>query len=147
MNINWKSLLTVSAFVVALFAMTSGANSRLAQSDPFEGLWKITVTPDTASIQLGAAEFEDHLSFESGALTSELCSMLLGFDASNYSITTDNGQTRFSAAMTTSNHGTILWTGQHTGGRIVGQVVWTKSDGRVHRYSLRGDPSGDKFTD
>jgi hypothetical protein len=136
---NMKSLLSIGAFTLGLFVLTSVATSRLSQSDPFDGLWRITVTPDNPSLQIGAAEFQDHLSFQSGVLTSELCSMLLGFEPVAYTITTENGQTRFSAAMTTSTHGTILWSGQQTGSRIVGQVVWTKTDSRVHRYSFVAD--------
>jgi hypothetical protein len=133
MRSNAAKLVAVLAIVLLGSSM-----SRARMSDPFEGNWKITATPDGAD---GKA-FDDVLNFNGGKLTSTQMQKN-GFKTTAYDDDTRGRTTAtFTAEAKSDKGGTMKWNGTITGPEIRGDLEWTKPDGKVIHYSYTGERSG-----
>lgn len=119
-----------------ILSLLFGALEARAQ-DVFVGAWNIHFTPDAASTQNGAKSFRDAALFHNNELSSEAFAMY-GFHTVLYTVPTDAPST-FTASMSSSNQGTLQWTGRRDGARIVGTLEWVKPNGVVYRYTLSGE--------
>jgi len=99
----------------------------------FDGVWEVTVQPDSAAANAGKQTFVDLVLFENGKLTASACAQY-GFAPSAFTVS----ESSFSSSMT-SEHGTIAWTATMANGHLAGNVVWSKSDGSVYHYTLAAD--------
>lgn len=119
-------------FMILLFAGVAMAR------DPFEGKWKVTVTPDEQAVAGGAGEFEEILVFQGGELTAEACAKY-GFEPVEYEADTRGlVAASFTAEPKSKTNGTAKWSGFTTGQEIQGEFLWTKPDGTVMRYTYKG---------
>lgn len=130
----WIGLVSAVAFTVAIGWPTSADSV----SDQFNGVWKVTVTPDEATTRAGKDEFRDQWLFEStGDFTAEAFGPM-GFPPSHFTATSSNGSTSFTVTSDNDSQGTAVWTGTLNGSRISGSLVWTKPDGSVATYTFEG---------
>lgn len=102
-------------------------------TDPFPGVWNVTMTPNGASLNDGAKVFQDAVMFEDNTLMTENFAFY-GFSPGEYTVDENN----FSATMQSGTKGTLSWTGQVSGGRLTGTLVWTKADGKVWTFTFAG---------
>ena len=126
----------LSALAIAALTATTSLVSRasIETLDSFSGVWRVTVTPDSAAEQAGKQQFGDEVLFEEGKMTAAACSSY-GFGASDYTVS-NNGAT-FTSTMSTDGE-QIVWSANVTGGSFRGTVVWTKANGSVYHYVLSG---------
>lgn len=123
------------AVMVAIVLMSGAA---ALAGDQFQGKWKVTVTPDDDAKAAGVSEFEDTLVFKGNTFVAEAC-VPYGFDSVEYESDT-RGLTAasFTAEPKSESSGTAKWSGFTTGQEIQGELVWTKTDGTVVRYTFKG---------
>jgi len=105
-------------------------------SGVFEGLWKVTVTPDHAASTNGAQEFDDTLGFYGGKFLTEAFGMY-GFPFGDVSLS-GNNDICFTVSSGSDDYGTTVWTGEKAGTRVSGEMVWTKADGTILHYTFTG---------
>lgn len=109
-----------------------------ADAAAFAGEWRATVEPTGSAGQDRATEFSDGLLFRGGHLTAAAVAMY-GFAPAAYTTQTVGGVETFEATMTSDQHGTMVWTGRRGGNGLIGELAWTKEDGRTFRYTLAAD--------
>lgn len=104
-----------------------------AFKDPFEGTWKVNVTPDGT----GRA-FNDTLTFKGMQMqAAEL--MKQGWQPESFEDDVRRGGVaQFTAVIKHPTQGQMRWTGTVTASEIRGNVVWTTADGEERRYSYSG---------
>jgi len=133
----WIGLASTAAFVIALGWPVNADNV----ASQFDGVWKVTVTPDDTTAQDGKDEFRDQWLFEeSGDFTAEAFGPM-GFAPAHYTETQVNGSTTFGVSSDNDSQGSIVWSGTISGSRISGSMVWTKPDGSIARYTFDGTNS------
>ena len=109
-----------------------------ADAAAFAGEWRATVEPTGSGGQDGATAFSDGLLFRGGHLTAAAVAMY-GFAPAAYTTQTVGGVETFEATMTSDQHGTMVWTGRRGGNGLIGELAWTKEDGRTFHYTLAAD--------
>ena len=110
----------------------------------FAGEWVVSVEP-TGGGQEGATPFADALLFRGGHLTAAAVAMY-GFAPAAYTVDSAGGVEAFEAEMTSDAHGTMVWTGRRGGNGLIGELTWTKEDGRTCRYTFAADrPAGEQI--
>src|SRR5687768_4412189 len=131
--------LTSALMIVALISFAPLTLARMAQ--PFEGTkWKITVTPDDEAAAAGAKEFETVIEFKGGKFSSSECAKV-GFKPVEYKEETSPGgfAANFTAEPESVKEGKAKWHGNATAGEMRGEMTWTKKDGTVLNYLIRGE--------
>lgn len=129
--------MTFALLIVGMITFAPLALARMAQ--PFEGTrWKVTVTPveETA----GAKEFQTVLEFKGGKFSSTECAKV-GFKPVEYKEETSPGglAANFTAEPESEKEGKAKWHGNVTAGEMRGEMTWTKKDGTVVEYTLKGE--------
>jgi len=106
--------------------------------DQFEGKWKITLTPDVDTDAAGEQAFDDTLEFKGVTFIAESFKEL-GFEAVEYEADTRGlVAASFTATPKSETEGAAKWSGFTTGQEIQGELVWTKKDGTVLRFTYKG---------
>ena len=147
--------LTAAFLTAALLTSTAGADDGFWQQQPeapatqpaeqpaeataFDGVWHVAVEPTGAGGQDGATPFADGLLFRGGHLTAAACAMY-GFAPAAVSLDAAGGVETFEAEMPSDTHGTMRWTGRRSGTGLIGELAWTKEDGRTYRYTFTAAP-------
>jgi hypothetical protein len=118
--------------VVAMcFASTARAD------DAFSGQpWQVHCTPGTSTVALGGDAFDDGFLFENGNFSAQAY-MIMGFTPAAYTIDSTG---KFTATLTSTDRGTIVWHGRASGNSIYGSITWTKPDGSIFKYHYTGTP-------
>jgi hypothetical protein len=105
--------------------------------DQFEGKWNVTLTPED-----GGKEVRDTVVFKANTFTSTEFQKQ-GFGTTEYEEDTRRGPiAKFVAKPKSEKQGTMEWSGSVTGADMQGEVTWTKPDGSVVRYTLKGSREG-----
>lgn len=139
---------TMRAFLLSGLILTAPALADQGQSndgiaDPFHGEWTLQVTPDQATACDGQAEFSESVLFHNGEFSAAAFAMF-GFTPTTYALSADTGATVFSSTLTSSDRGTLTFTGHAGATGIVGDLVWARPDGVTYRYEIVGErPSPD----
>jgi hypothetical protein len=106
--------------------------------DQFEGKWRVTITPDSDAASAGEREFEDTLEFKGVTFTAEGFKER-GFEAVEYeSDTRGLVAASFTAKPRSKTDGDAVWSGFTTGQDIQGELVWTRNDGTIVRFTYKG---------
>ena len=132
-----RMTLTFAVMTVASIALAPLALARMAQ--PFEGTkWKVTVTPEDESG--GAKEFQTVIEFKGGNFTSSECAKA-GFKPVEYKEEMSPGglAASFTAESQSEKEGKAKWHGNVTAGEMRGEMTWTKKDGTVVEYTIKGE--------
>jgi hypothetical protein len=130
----WIGLVSAMAFVLAL-GWPAGADG---VSTPFEGVWRVSVTPDDNTARAGKLEFRDQWLFEdTGDFTAEAFGPM-GFPPAQITTAVVDGKTTFTVTSNNDSQGSVVWSGTIASSHIVGTLVWTKTDGSVARYTFDG---------
>lgn len=108
-------------------------------ADVFEGAYATKFTPDEDATDNGVFVFKDSVLFHDGLLSADAISMY-GFAPVAYTITNND----FTATLTSDAQGNMKWTGHRDADGLTGTLVWTKTDGRVVRYTFVGSPAAEK---
>ena len=125
-----------NVFNVMLCAVLLVGVCRAAGSDPFEGKWAVTVTPDD-----GGKPYKDTLEFKGGKFISEGCKKH-GFTEAEYEADVRRGQiATFTATAKSKTEGSAKWTGNGAATAIQGTFTWTKADGSTVSYAYTGERS------
>ncbi len=122
--------------VLALGVMCASSALCLA-NDPFVGAWRVTATPNAAGATAGSDTFGEEVLFHNGQFSAGALAML-GFQETQYTTETVDGVTTFSATLTSTDRGTLVWTGHLDGRTLTGSIVWTRPDGELTRYVITG---------
>jgi hypothetical protein len=124
--------------IVGFLSLVPAGLLAVGKDDPLvAGVWKIHVTPDTLSAQNGANDFNESIVFVNGELQAENF-VFYGFDFAAYAMGNPD-KNSFTSAMSNATKGNLDWTGAATtNGSISGNLVWTKADGTVWRFTYTG---------
>jgi hypothetical protein len=126
-----RNVFNAMACVVVLLTAVRVCDA--AGRDAFEGMWKVTVTPDD-----GGKAYEDTLTFKNGKFTSEN-GKKHEFAETEYEGDFRGGQIgTFTATAKSKKEGSAKWTGTLAAGQIQGTLAWTKGDGSVVNYTYMG---------
>lgn len=120
---------------VPFVALAISTLSSTALADAFAGAWQVQATAGNAALEAGRGHFGDGLLFHEGSLQSEAFAML-GFAPAPYTVTVVDGRHHFSALLSSTDRGTLQWSGVYTSGRVVGTLVWTRANGSQHLYTI-----------
>ena len=102
--------------------------------DVFTGGWQVKCTPNSATVALGGDAFDDGMLFENGQFSAQAYAGL-GFTPASYSI---DATGKFTATLTSSDRGTVIWKGRVGTGTIHGVILWTKPDNTLYKYYYTG---------
>jgi hypothetical protein len=107
--------------------------------DPMDGTWKVTLTPDDVTRGGGDRAFDDTLIFHADQFTSKTMEKS-GFGPVHYELDSRaiGGVAQFTANPTSPSAGSAKWGGATSGQELQGTMEWTKKDGTVARYELKG---------
>jgi hypothetical protein len=134
-------LVTAAALAAAALCAAPALSPALADepeappiqvATPFDGVWKVTVSPNTAATNAGKQQFVDLVLFEAGKLSASACAQY-GFAPSDVVVS----DCSFTSAMVGEDE-TITWSATMANGHLNGTVVWTKAGGQVYHYALSG---------
>jgi hypothetical protein len=99
--------------------------------------WKVNVEPDSMAKDKGEKQFDTTLTFADGQAT--LSAPKVGFEAAPYSVTKAGEKDfTFKAERESAGEGSSVWTGTVHGKELQGKLVWTKNDGAVLTYTIKG---------
>jgi hypothetical protein len=126
--------------VLVALLMAAPIAAYAAGRDAFVGSWTVTVTPDEDAART-EKEFKDTLTFKGMQFTAEKFNKQHGIKPAEYTEDTRSGlaATFKCEAKSETGDGTVVWTGQSTGGQLKGELTWTKKDGTVVKYSFTGE--------
>ncbi len=131
-----KSNLILLPLLVFTFA---AARPWQLMRDPLEGKWDVTVTPDDDAHGNGGREFKDTVTFKNGTFSSPAMKKH-GFDDAEYEENTrPAGIGEFTVIQKSKTEGKIKWHGTIAATDMTGDVTWTKDDGTVLNYTLKGE--------
>src|SRR3954463_4481868 len=126
MRLNKLFIVTALA-IVAFLAMPSVARANTETNLGYDGNYALHFTPDAATIQTGAKEFDDTAIVEGDVINLEVfCPM--GFAPTVSSI--DMVGSIMTMTTTSVARGTIVSKFQFVNGKVKGTMVWTREDGR-----------------
>jgi hypothetical protein len=138
----WNSMIRRSiatlVFVTAAAYSASPAQGDPSLSDPFDGEWSVTATPDRDAALDGQGAFDEAILFHSGQFSAAVFAMF-GFTPAEYVVSFDTGHAVFKANLNSSDRGTLAWTGEETQTGMSGTLVWTRADGTNSVYELVGE--------
>ena len=138
----WNSMIRRSiatiVFAAAAAYSASPASGDPSPTDPFDGEWSIKATPDRDAALDGQGPFDEALLFHSGQFSAAVFAMF-GFTPADYVVSFDSGHAVFKANLSSSDRGTLSWTGQETPTGLDGTLVWARADGSVSRYEIVGE--------
>jgi hypothetical protein len=124
--------LAASALVLSTVAL---ASPKVAVLDGTS--WKLEVKPDDMAKDKNEKEFKETLTFADGNIT--LSAPKVGKDASPYNVTkSDEKEMTFNASRSSAGEGSSVLTGTIHGKDLDGKLVWTKNDGSVLTYTVKG---------
>ena len=130
-----------AAFVAALglSLLWPNATASAAGRDAFVGTWSVILSPDE-SAAAGAKEIKDTLTFKGMQFTSAEFKKL-GFEPAQYEEDTRSGiaATFKAQAKHKTDGSTTAWSGTSTANTLNGEMTWTKADGSVVHYTLKGE--------
>ena len=107
-------------------------------SSSLEGTrWAIIVTPDETAMAKGEKIYNDTLVFSGNKVTMTEC-VAYGFGPSAYTATKAGDSWSFSTDQVSEKEGKTRWSAEMKGDTVKGTLVWTKKDGTVFNYELRG---------
>lgn len=127
---SYQSILACSAMVLLTMVFASTARAE----DIFAGGWQVKCTPYSATMALGADAFDDGFLFENDQFSAQAYAGL-GFTPGAYTVDSTG---KFTATLTSSDRGTVVWKGRAATGSIHGWITWTKPDGTIFKYSYTG---------
>ena len=104
--------------------------------DAFAGGWQVQCTPRSATVALGGDIFDDGFLFENNQFSAQAYAAM-GFTPAGYSIDSTG---KFTATLTSTDRGTVVWKGKVGNGSIYGWITWTKPDGTIFKYTYTGSP-------
>jgi hypothetical protein len=132
-----KSYPITIAIFLAVFSLAAVRPVQLMR-DPLEGKWDVTVTPDDDAHGNGGREFKDTVTFKNGTFSSPAMKKH-GFDDADYEENTrPAGLGEFTVIQKSKTEGKIKWSGTIAATELTGDFVWTKADGTVLNYTLKG---------
>lgn len=125
---------------MVMFAAAVGLSAGVSLAcDPFAGkVFKVTATPDAAARADGVKIFNEAVLFHEGTFSAEVLAMF-GFAPVSYTVTEENERASFSVVLSSTDRGTIEWTGREGGQGFTGTLIWSRLDGKVHRYDVTGE--------
>jgi opacity protein-like surface antigen len=129
-----KKLLLLAMVAIALSSV-SMAGHEVAVLDGTS--WKVDVDPDSMAKDAGEKQFKETMTFADGKVS--LSAPKVGFESTPYSVTMTGKDLTFKAERTSAGEGSSVWTGSIHGGNLDGKLIWTKNDGTVLTYTLRGN--------
>ena len=133
MRLNKLFILSVLAALAFL------AQPRVAHAEAggnIDGVYTIRLTPDAASKQTGAREFDEAFTVEGINIQMEVFSAM-GFAASD-GVLDVTGKT-YTATMTSVTRGTLVWQltfATNPNKTTSGSLTWTREDGRVWKFAM-----------
>ncbi len=135
----WNKMRIVLISSVLLTAPVWGDDGQSSTTaiGPFDGEWALTVTPDSAAASDGQDSFSEAVLFHNGEFSAAAFAMF-GFSPAGYTIAEDDGTYVFTAVLTSSDRGTLTWSGRGSSGGIAGSMLWARPDGVTYRYELLG---------
>jgi hypothetical protein len=99
--------------------------------------WKVKVTPDKASADKGAKEFDDEFIFAAGQFTSTAL-QVHGFKPGPYRYEAEDTEVEWSADKQSSTGDMTGWGGRVDGKATTGNFHWQKKDGTSLFYKFTG---------
>ena len=130
-----KKITWLAAFAIIL-ATAAIAGPDVAVLDGTS--WKVEVKPDSTTYDKGEREFDATLTFADGKLS--VSAPKVGTEASPYSVARagENDYT-FTANRGSVGEGSSVWTGTIHEKNVEGKLIWTKNDGAVFTYTVKGN--------
>lgn len=122
----------LSIFAVLLFLPLSGAHA-----DVLAGSWQITLTPDKATAEKGAAKFTDTVEFADGKFSSAVLATI-GFKPAAYRGDFEEREAEFDLEQESESEGVAIWIGEVRGGKMTGRLQWKKKDGTNLFFNFSG---------
>jgi len=135
---NRKLLALLGAALVFAYALTGRPTVAHAagEFDAFQGVWKVSVTPDSQTAHSGGKAFAEAMIFEDGQLMAESFAFY-GFSVGLCEQV--NGQAgTFRTSMSSGRKGTLVWSGELSNGTIRGSLLWTRPDGTTWTFAFSG---------
>ncbi|MGE5609837.1 MAG: hypothetical protein ACM359_11320 [Bacillota bacterium] len=123
------------AWVLLMYTSTASGEGE-SPADAFAGIWHLKLVPDSDTKRDGAKEFDEAIMFEDGQLMAENFACY-GFTPGEYTIPEDQ-PSKFSAAMESNSKGKLDWSGVVQINKLTGQLIWTKKDGKVWKFTYTG---------
>ena len=111
----------------------------------FNGVWRVTMTPDESTAAAGQQQFRDALLFHNGQLTADAFGKY-GFRPGTFATSQANGFTSFVSMLVSTDRGETIWSGQLSDdSTLTGTLVWVRADGTTFSYDIKGnrDEDGD----
>ena len=132
MRLNKLSILTTLA-ILAFLAVPKVAHAQLMTTN--DGIYRIHLTADAASVQTGAKDFDEAFIFEGSTMQMEIFSKM-GFDKATCAF--DLVTNTFTVTMVSTNRGTLAWQYKFVNNTCVGTLVWTREvgDARVWKFAI-----------
>jgi hypothetical protein len=125
--------LAVSAIVLSTVAL---ASPKVAVLDGTS--WKVEVKPDAMAKDKNEKEYKETLTFADGNIT--LSAPKVGTEATPYSVTkSDEKDMTFKAERSSTGEGSSVLTATIHGKDLDGKMIWTKNDGSVLTYTVKGN--------
>ena len=122
--------------IAVLLGLAQGASAETTETTT--AYWKLAVKPDAAAATAGRDPFTEYVMIDDDVTAQEMSR--LGFGPINPILGTDaTGATTFTVTLTSTNHGTVKWTGKMTATTMSGTLVWTR-EGKVYNYTFTGVP-------
>lgn len=101
--------------------------------------WKVEVVPDAMAKEKGEKAFKDSLTFAEGKVSMSACQKM-GFEPSPYTASKEGDKDwSFKTEQRSETQGATIWTATIHGDDIRGKMIWTKKDGTVLTYTVKGD--------
>lgn len=131
-----KQIIGLALFASILLCTGAVAAERVAVLDGTS--WKVDVEPDSMAKDKGEHQFKETMTFAEGRVS--LTSPRVGFGASPYSVTkTGEKDVTFKAERFGEGEGRSVWTGTINGNNLDGKLIYTKFDGAVLTYTIKGN--------
>jgi len=113
-----------------------------AWAAPLDGTkWKITVTPDAESLDNGAKEFAEELTFAEDNMSTTNCAGR-GFKTSMYLVTEDDEVLKWKTVQHSETAGVGNWAGTVEDAKMSGKLIWSQRNGTRYVYTFAGERVG-----
>ena len=129
----------IVGFVAALFVAAPSATAQAIVS-PLPTTWKVNVVADAAAKAQGRNDFVEYIYIESTSFSGDqICK--LGFTVNSISVApgSPTGTYNVSSSMTSTNYGTITFTGTVSNTVMAGTLSWV-TGGKTYTYIYNGVP-------
>ncbi|MCG3148048.1 MAG: hypothetical protein PCFJNLEI_01490 [Verrucomicrobiae bacterium] len=109
-----------------------------AWAAPLDGTkWKVTLTPDAESVEIGAKGWEDELVFAADQMTATT-SAKRGFKTSVYLVTEDDEVLKWQTIQHSEAAGVANWSCQVSNAEMTGRLVLSQRDGTRWVFAVTG---------